>query len=136
MSANLVSLGPEIEKFLDDKGITGETYNFEKFSEKAPDKATVINAGTQAGELPFEIPIDAQRIEFVVRDEHPREALTRALAICNVIHGAVPGRLHPTSDLDLLGAFIDERPQRTDNEDLDLAEQTFSAVFRVKKRSN
>lgn len=136
MSANLVSLGPEIELFLNAKGITGETYNFERFSEKAPANATVINAGTLGGELPMEIPIDAQRVEFVVRDNHPREALTRALAICNVIHGATPGRLHPTSDLDLLGAFIDERPQRTDNEDLDLAEMTFFAVFRVKKRSN
>ena len=136
MSSNLVSLSPEIKLFLIDKGIgAGESFNFERFSEKAPARAIMINAGTLAGELPFEIPIDAQRVEIAVRDRHPQDALTLVLEIANIIHGATPARLHPTSDLDLLGAFIDERPQRTDNDDLDLPEQTLFAVFRVKKRS-
>lgn len=136
MSANLVDLDQEVEDFLLDKGITGETFNHQRISEKAPDEVIMINSGTIPGALPFDIPIDFSRVEIVVRDTHPKPGKDRALALCNVIHGATPGRLHPTSDLDLLGAFIDERPQRTDNEDKDLAEHTIFAVFRVKKRSN
>lgn len=136
MSSNIVSLSRELKLFLIDKGISAtESFNFERFSEKAPERAIMINAGTLAGELPFEMPIDSQRVEIAVRDRHPEDALTLALQIANIIQGAKPARLHPTSDLDLIAAFIDERPQRTDNDDLDLPEQTLFAVFRVKKRS-
>ena len=127
----LVDLEPELDLFLVDKGISTPIF-FQRFSEKSPDAAIMIESTTLAGELPIDVPIDAKRIKIVSRDPHPLTSLTLANTIGNLIHGAIPGKFHPTSTLFLIGAFVDERPQRTDNEDKDLPEHTLFAVFRVR----
>ncbi len=132
MSLNFVDLEPEIVLFLADKGITGTIFKQKIPDNAAGDPLVMIADDANGGPIPFEAPIDAVRVMVVVRGKHPLTAKTKALEIANVIHAATPGKLHPTSSLFLLSASIDERPQRTDNEDTDRPEFVAFYVFRVK----
>ena len=137
MTANFVDLEPEVKAFLVDKGIT-ETIFLQKFAEDADNDSILVMVRTDAlaPPIPMEVPIDAQRIMIAVRAPHPRDAQNKAIAIANLIHGAKPGKLHPTSALSLLSAVIDERPQRTDNTDQDLPQFIAFYSFRVKPLVN
>ena len=133
MTANFVVLEEEVELFLKDKGITTPIF-LDHFPIDAPDKAIMIRTGPSGQPIPMEAPVDSQRVEVTNRDARfeTQAAITDANAIANLIHGATPGKLHPTSTLSLLSAVIDERPQKTDDEDRDRPQFTAFYVFRVK----
>lgn len=127
----IVDIEPEVKAFLVDKGIADPIY-LQAFPEDSAAKGIMIRTTGLPGPLPFEVPVDAHRVEIVARDAHPKDALTLATSIANIVHAATAGQFHPASTLFLLGAFMDERPQRRDNEDRELHESFAFFVFRVR----
>ena len=133
MTANFVVLEDEVKKFLEDKGIT-TPIALDHIPVDAPDKVILIRTSPSGETIPVEAPVDSQRVEITNRDAEfeTEAALADAVAIANIIHGAIPGKLHPTSTLSLLAAMIDERPQKNDDDDRDRPQFTAFYVFRVK----
>lgn len=121
----------ELKEFLRDKGIADMIF-IQQMPEDSDAKAIMLRAETLPSPLPMDVPIDVIRVTIATRDEHPRDALTAATAIANLIHGAKPGKFHPASSLSLLSAVMDERPQRVDNEERDLPQFIAFYSFRVK----
>ena len=133
MTANFVVLEDEVREFLIDKGITDPIF-LDHFPVDAPDKAIMIRTSPSGETIPIEAPVDSQRVEVTNRDKRfeTEAAITKANEIANIIHGAKPGKLHPTSTLSLLAATLDERPQKTDDVDKDRPQFMAFYVFRVK----
>lgn len=132
MTNNFVDLEREVKDFLIENGITGQVIYLQKFAEDAAAKAIMVKSDALGPPIPIEIPIDGQRMQITTRDKHPKDAQDKALEIANLIHGLTPGKLHATSSVSLLSAVIDERPQRIENDDLDLPQFTAFYLFRVK----
>ena len=133
MTENFVVLEREVKLFLIDKGITIPIF-LDHLPVDAPDQVILIRTAPSGEPIPIEAPVDSQRVEVTNRDKRfeTEAAITKANEIANIIHGATPGKLHPTSTLSLLAATLDERPQKNDDVDKDRPQFTAFYVFRVK----
>ena len=130
MSGGFVDLEPEVESLLIEESF-GDIF-LGRIAEDAPEKVILIETGPFGGPKPAETPVDPHQIRIMTRAEDPKVALDLLLDILNKLHGRTPGKFHATSNLFLLSAFTDERPQRADNDDRDLAQYFATVLFRVR----
>ena len=131
MSGGFVDLEPEVEALLVEEGFS-EPIFLGMIAEDAAEKVILIETGPFGGPKPAETPVDPHQIRIMTRDDDPKVAHDLLLSILNKLHGRTPGKFHAASALFLLSAFTDERPQRADNDDRDLAQYFATIVFRVK----